>query len=89
MSALDTGWETTRECELGVADAATVNDDYDLDGDATGPLVLMIGGESGICVAVEGTREQLIRFADRVTRLVNKIPEKFREDQAPCIDLNG
>lgn len=71
--SMHTEWDVAKTCAIGAASREEANDEWSLGEEVTAPYVLVLGGDGGGCLAVEGTREELIAFADRVRRAVGTL----------------
>lgn len=73
--SVHTEWDVAATCQVEVASREEANDEWSLgeDEEVTAPFVLVLGGDGGGCLAVEGTREELIAFAERVRRAVHAL----------------
>jgi hypothetical protein len=63
-------WEHAAECEVGTYTRREANDELELGETVAEPFVVVLGGGSGGCLAVEGDAAQLRAFAERVARAV-------------------
>lgn len=73
--SVHTEWDEAKTCGVGATTAEDANTEWYLDGEVTQPYVLVLGGDGGGCLAVEGTRAELVAFAERVSRAVESLPD--------------
>lgn len=71
--SMHTEWDTATACEINAAGADELNT-WGLDEDVTLPYGLALGGGGGGMLMVEGTRAELMAFAERVLAAVRALP---------------
>lgn len=63
-------WDTARECEMEILDRETANEELSPAEEITVPYVVILGGAGGGALAVEGTESELIKWVDRLRKIV-------------------
>ncbi len=72
--SLHTEWDEASTCGVDATTAENANENWILDGEVTAPAVLAIGGDGGGVMAIEGSRADLVKFAERVLRAAQSLP---------------
>jgi hypothetical protein len=78
---MHTEWDTATSCDYVALPTSRADEDLGLypDEPYSAPAVLVLGGAGGGCLAIEGTKEDLIEFAEAVLRQVRELPDNLPE----------
>lgn len=63
-------WDEAKSCGVWVGSAEAAEQSFRPDDSVSGPLVLVLGGLSGGCFAIEGDKGALLELADKIFEAV-------------------
>uniref|UniRef100_UPI003F498CF7 hypothetical protein n=1 Tax=Pseudonocardia sp. CA-138482 TaxID=3240023 RepID=UPI003F498CF7 len=82
--SMHTEWDVAATCCVGTYTASEAEEEFHADVHVESDYVLVLGGDGGGCLAVEGNRAQLISFSDRIRSAVLDLPIDAEVISAPA-----
>lgn len=79
-------WDVAETCDISAMTAADAEEELRPGEGINAPFVVVLGGDGGGCLAVEGTREELIKFGQRVVaagRALRYTPKQIKAGVYP------